>query len=137
MGKYLADHSVQPAQILCSPSMRTRETLERMEKRFDAAVPVRYEKAVYLADAPALLRRLRRVSDSLPSIMVIGHNPGLERLTLILATKDGTDERQLLGDKFPTGALAVLNTDIERWHDLQAGCARLDAFVRPKDLISM
>lgn len=136
MGHHLFEQQIAPAQILCSPAQRTRETLERMEKHFAATVPVRYEKAIYLADAPALLRRLTRLSDSLGSIMLIGHNPGLETLTSILVDRSDDGSQQRLGKKFPTGALAVLNADVAHWHDLRSGCATLTAFVRPKDLPS-
>lgn len=134
IGEYLGDRGIRPAQILCSPARRTRETCEHLESRFAAAVPVRLEKGIYLADAPALLRRLRRLSDSLPSVMVIGHNPGLERLALILIGAGDVEARQRLESKFPTGALAVLTADIDQWRLLGPGCARLEVFVRPKDL---
>jgi phosphohistidine phosphatase len=133
LGQYLAGQQLQPAQILCSPSQRTRETLQRMEKRFDAVVPVRYEKAIYLAEAPALLRRLRRLSDSLPSVMLIGHNPGLENLAKLL-TGVQADADNHAPEKYATGSMAVLHAEIEEWRDLGPGGAKLIAFVRPKDL---
>lgn len=133
MGQYLATHGIEPAQILCSPSQRTRETLERMQKAMGAAIPTRFEKGIYLAEAPDLMRRLRGLSDSLSSVMVIGHNPGMERLALMLAAPGGEGERRM-ADKFPTGALAVLTADVDAWEGLALETARLDAFVRPRDL---
>lgn len=134
MADYLAAQAIAPAQILCSPARRTRQTLERMEEKLDAAIPVRYEKAIYMAEAPALLHRLHRLSDDLPSVMVIGHNPGMERLALMLASDGVQEARDKLAAKYPTGALAVLTSEIEHWRDLAPDSARLAAFVRPKDL---
>ena len=91
---------------------------------------------IYAAEAPALLRRLRRLSDALPSVMVIGHNPGLERLALMLTGDGEATARNKLANKYPTGTLAILTAPIDHWHDLGPGSARLEAFVRPKDLAS-
>ena len=133
MSGYVAGNGILPAQILCSPSRRTRETLERMVESFGEAVPARFEKGIYLADAPELLRRLRRLGDT-ASVMIIGHNPGLETLAKRLVGSGDEATRARLAHKFPTGALAVLTADIEEWRQLEAGCARLDAFVCPRDL---
>ena len=132
MAGYLARNGIDPAQILCSPSRRTRETLERMGEPF-AAVPTRFEKGIYLADASSLLRRLRRLGD-VASVMIVGHNPGLETLVSVLVGSGEKDLRARLAHKFPTGALAVLTADIEEWRRLEAGSARLVDFVCPRDL---
>ena len=133
MAGYVARNGIVPTQILCSPSRRTRETLDRMLDSFGGTVPTRFEKGVYLADASVLLRRLRRLGDT-ASVMIIGHNPGLETLAKSLAGSGDEAARTRLASKFPTGALAVLSAEIQNWRDLEAGCARLDAFVCPRDL---
>ena len=134
MGQYLARNRIAPAQVLCSPAKRTRETLERLQDGIGPAVPVRFEKVVYMADAPALLRRLRRLNDTLASAMLVGHNPGLEQLALALAAEGENDPRRQLAAKFPTGSLAVVETDVERWADLEPGCGRITTFVLARDL---
>jgi phosphohistidine phosphatase len=134
MANYVSTHRIVPAQILCSPALRTRETLEQMEAKLDAAIPIRFEKGVYNADAPALLRRLRRLSDALPSVMIIGHNPGMERLALMLTGDGEATARDKLANKYPTGTLAILTAAADHWHEIGPATARLEAFVRPKDL---
>ncbi len=131
---YIAAHDILPGQILCSPSRRTRETLRIVEKGLPSAVPIRFEKGIYLAEAALLLRRLKRLSDSLSSVMVVGHNPGTEQLALMLTGAGDARARNQLAAKYPTGALAVLSADVEDWGDLRPSCARLESFVRPKDL---
>jgi len=42
-----------------------------------------------------------------------------------------------MNEKFPTGALAVFDADLEAWKDLRPGCARLERFVRPRDLVAV
>ncbi len=89
MGEYLARHDIAPAQVLCSSAKRTRETMERVLKAVGAAMPVRFEKGIYMAEETKLLRRLKRLNDSLGSAMLVGHNPGLGRLALLLSVDGG------------------------------------------------
>lgn len=134
LGAHLAAHRIAPAQVLCSPARRTRETLERIQDALGAPLPTRFERAIYMAEAPDLLRRLRRLSDTLASAMLVGHNPGLERLAAILASAGDERLRRRMAEKFPTAALAVIVADIDHWADLQAGCGRIEAFVSARDL---
>lgn len=135
LGDHLQRLSISPAQVLCSPSRRTRETLERVQRRLPVALPVRFEQAIYLAEAHTLLGRIHRLSDSLASVMIIGHNPGLEMLARMLTQGGDEAARGKLARKFPTGALATLHADIDSWHDLTPGGAVLDAFVVAADLV--
>jgi phosphohistidine phosphatase len=92
---------------------------------------VSVEPELYEASARGLLMRLRRVSATVPSAMVIGHNPAIERLALNLAaTGRGLAD---LARKYPTGALATLEFTGD-WSELDADRARLSAFVRPRAL---
>lgn len=133
IGRHMTAEALAPAQILCSASRRTRETLERVQRQFAATVPVRYEKQLYLADTAALVRRLKRLNDTLGSVMLVGHNPGIEGLAFLLLDKASLKQARL-GEKFSTGALAVIDIDAEHWSALAPGCGRLHSFVRGKDL---
>jgi phosphohistidine phosphatase len=82
-----------------------------------------------------LLERLRRVSDDVESVMVIGHNPTLQITALRLSDTgssngDGSHRAQI-SQKFPTGALATLSFE-GPWSELGPGRARLVDYLRPK-----
>jgi len=134
MGRLLAEKQINPSQVLCSSSRRTRETLARIQEELVTPVPVRFEKGLYLAESATLLRRVRRLNDSLQSVMLIGHNPGLQQFALMLADGAEGAHRLQLAAKFPTGSLAVLESEINRWGEFQPGSAVLTEFVRPRDL---
>jgi len=69
------------------------------------------------------------------SLMLVGHNPGMEDLVLSLVPDDGSSPlRDLVEEKFPTASLAVLAWDSDNWADLREGGARLVQFTRPRDL---
>lgn len=134
MANFLAEAHIRPAMILCSAALRTRTTYEIIAPKL-AGVPVSVEDALYEATKGDLLHRLRRLDDHLGSVMVIGHNPGIERLAAGLSAGHG-DKHALasMAEKFPTGALAVLETEDHAWAALEEGNCRLTAFVRPADV---
>lgn len=134
IGEYLANRGVAPAQVLCSSARRARETLERAQEALGVTVPARFEKGIYMAEAATLMRRLKRLNDTLASAMLLGHNPGLADLAQTLIDDGDETLREELQTKFPTASLAMIEAHIERWADLHAGCGRLVEFVRPRDL---
>src|SRR3954454_11353376 len=80
IAEHLRQQSVMPAVVLCSSARRTRETLERIAPALGEEVPVRIERELYAASEQGLLERLRGLEDGVESVLVIGHNPGLQRL---------------------------------------------------------
>ena len=125
---HLRDEGIAPDLVLCSPSKRTRQTLQRLE--LDAAV-VRFEDELYAASAGELLAVLNGIGDDVGSAMLIGHNPGIQDLALQLAGS-GSDASAMRA-KFPTAALATLAFS-GSWRELAPGGASLVAFVKPKQL---
>jgi phosphohistidine phosphatase len=133
--KRIADHLVRlgvvPELVLCSSARRTRETLELLEPALDAAT-VSLEAEFYGAWAGTLLERLHAVPETVASVMLIGHNPGLEDLALDLASAGA--ELARLEEKFPTAALATLTIATATWERLSRADAVLAAYVVPKQL---
>ncbi|MCZ7619253.1 MAG: histidine phosphatase family protein [Myxococcota bacterium] len=123
-----------PTLILCSPARRTLETLAPLLPSLSADVLVRIEESLYLADASSLLARLREVPDEQPSVLLIGHNPGLQELASTLARSRRNEASRQLREKLPTGALVELEIVGASWHELRRRSARLVAMTRPRDL---
>jgi phosphohistidine phosphatase len=128
---YLADHGVEPALVLCSPALRTRQTLDLVRPALPGTTRVAVEDGLYGAPAADLLERLRRLPDDLDRVLLIGHNPGLQELAAGLAARP--DRERLLG-RFPTAALAIFALRQGGWPDLGRRPADLVALVTPRDL---
>jgi phosphohistidine phosphatase len=132
----IAEHclrlEIAPELVLCSTAQRTRETLELIRPALGAAATVSLEPELYAASAESLLERLRAVPEGVGSVMLIGHNPGLQDLALVLASA-GT-ELERLEAKFPTAALATLTLPAETWSRVSRADAVLAAYVVPKQL---
>ena len=130
MSAHLLERGIRPALVLCSSATRARQTLDGIDRALGSS-DVRIESELYEASARGLLARLQRISKAVPSAMVIGHNPAIERLALDLAAA-GPDLADL-ARKYPTGALATLEFTGD-WSSLDADRAQLVAFVKPRDL---
>jgi phosphohistidine phosphatase len=128
---YLRRHQIAPGLVLCSSSVRTRETLERISFGFAGEVEVEIEEDLYAASAGDLLARLREGSGDVDSLMVIGHAPAIPELARRLAGR-GADVERLQG-KFPTAALATLSFE-GSWQGLAPGAAELVDLVKPREL---
>ncbi len=133
MGAHMAAQAWVPDLVLCSDSVRTRETWALVEAAL-GPVPVEYDAALYGASAGELFRIVQDADDQADSILLVSHNPGTENLAIALAGEGDPDLIQRLAIKYPTAALAVLETGVERWEEVETQGFRLVDFVRPRDL---
>lgn len=136
MGRYLLEAGINPDLTLCSSAVRTRETLASLQASSGLALPHQIEPRIYEAYHRTLLAVIQQQNNALQSLMMIGHNPGLQDLALTLLQGEApTPEILALSGKYPTGALLVLDLDCERFSDAFEGCARLVSFTKPRDLM--
>ena len=134
MGDYLAREGLTPELALVSTARRTRETWALVAERLPAGPPMRHEADLYAASAEGILRVLRSVDAGCRSVLVLGHNPGMEDLALMLAGHGAAAERRRMAEKYPTGGLAVIDLPVGRWADIKAGAGVLERFVTPRSL---
>jgi len=141
MGRWLRDAGLVPDLVLCSTARRARETWQFAQTGLAAAPTVSFEDRIYGEDSRGLLALIREVPPATRTLLLIGHNPSIEDLALMLVPGAGAagPEAASPGDlermrvKFPTAAIAVLQP-AGTWHALANGRARLTAFVTPRDL---
>ncbi len=125
-----------PDMILVSSALRTRQTLEAMEPWSETPL-VESMDSLYLAGVPQLLKALQGVPETVRSVMLVGHNPGLHELAVRLVgahamTFANADLRRL-AEGYPSGALCEF-TVTGPWGTLGDGGGRLVRFICPRDL---
>ena len=115
--------------VLCSTATRARETLAR--SGIDA--PVRCVERLYGATPGTLIEQVNGVSDDVNTLLVVGHEPTISEVAIVLASADGTDTVALerISAKFPTSAIAVLRV-VGRWEQVEPGNAALVDFHVPR-----
>ena len=122
--------------VLVSSARRTLQTLQGLAP-WIAPEAVEPMDALYLAPAAAMLHTLRQVTPTMHSVLLIGHNPGLHDLALLIgdvepARADAPGGNRL-AEGYPTMSLAQFDVP-DDWGALGPGQARLRRFVTPADL---
>jgi phosphohistidine phosphatase len=130
-GRWLRDTGCVPDLVVCSTARRTRETWELAARKLAADPAVVYDPRVYDATVPVLLDVVRETPAACGTLLLIGHNPGVQQFTLHLAADGDRDLLDRAAAKFPTCALAVLAW-AGPWSALVPGAAQLTAFTVPR-----
>ena len=134
IGTYLVHHGLVPGAVLVSPARRTCETWEAVAQAFSQLPQVVHDDRLYESGPESIFTAIRQGGGSAPSLLVIGHNPGLhETARLLIATGD-VELRERLNEGMPTAALAVIDFAGEDWRRLHPRGGRLEHFVSPRSL---
>lgn len=131
-GRALAEADRLPDLALCSTAVRARQTWELASAQWGTPPPVRFDPRLYAADVPELLHVVREVPPEVATLLLVGHNPGLEDLVLDLAGDDLGDALGQVRTKFPTSAIADLTWHGPTWRDLTPGTALLTSVTVPR-----
>ncbi len=132
IGELLVGRSLQPDLVLCSTATRTRETWQGAVDAGARAGELRFERAIYRAWVPELVGLIRAAPESVSTLLMLGHAPGVPDLVDYLAVRDvGSDRWDRLDAKFPTAAVAVLEVP-GAWSEVGKGRARLATFEVPR-----
>ena len=134
MTAHIQKVDIEPGLILCSSARRATETYTHIADAFANKPSVCVEEGLYLRDGQTLLIRLRDLGDQVSSVMIIGHNPGLENLALALSSGAETKSLTRMRGKYPTLGLASIEFVGEAWSTVGPGGGRLLDFVIPRDL---
>lgn len=125
-GKWLHDHGLGAELVLCSTSVRTRQTWEEAVGGGACGEDVRYERSIYSGGTESVLQSLRDAGGEAQVVLVVGHNPTMAALASGLSEGDGSrDAHECLADGFPTASLAVLRY-AGHWEDIGFGQAVLE-----------
>jgi phosphohistidine phosphatase len=136
MRQAMRELGLVPDLVLVSTARRTMETLEALEPWDDTPL-IDPMDSLYLANPMQLMAALHGVAETVRSVLLIGHNPGMHDLALTLASPEamqrGGDNERALAEGFPTGALAEFVV-AGSWWDLREGGGRLVRFLTPRML---
>jgi phosphohistidine phosphatase len=133
MAVHIRRAKVRPELVLCSSATRAVQTYELIAPALDRPLELLVEDALYGASDTELLIRLQDVPDAVEAALLIGHNPGLQDLALVLAGDGDPASLTRIGDKFPTAGLATLKVPTP-WSVLGPGHAYLMSLATPRDL---
>ncbi|WP_293901597.1 histidine phosphatase family protein [Phenylobacterium sp.] len=112
MGVRLADMGFRPDVALVSPAARARGTWEAASAAFPG-VETRFDDDLYHADSGAIRREAEKALKDHATVMIVGHNPGLQELVVMLL-QEGHAPSSLVARaqrNFPTATAAIFLID--------------------------
>ncbi|MCX4821289.1 histidine phosphatase family protein [Streptomyces sp. NBC_01142] len=130
-GRWLREADCLPELVVCSPALRTRQTWDLVSVEFGVITPVMHDARIYRASAGELLGVVREAPVHVRTLLLIGHNPGVQELVMMLAGEADGYALEQTRTKFPTSAIAVLHVP-GSWSSLAPGAARLTEMVVPR-----
>ena len=134
MGQYLRDEGLDFDQVVASPALRVQQTLGGVEDGLGSALTPLYDRRIYMASASTLLDLVHALDDQHGRVLLVGHNPGLEDLVLMLVPQTQAGLRDEVEVKYPTATLAELSFATDRWAAIDVRSGTLERFVRPREL---
>ena len=134
IGRELAARGIGFDAVLASPAARVVETVAAVAEAYGRPLRPVYDRRLYLAPAMGLLAIVREADDGAERLLLVGHNPGLEALALLLARDDGSAPRAELAAKYPTATVAGIALPVDHWRDAAPTIGELACFIRPRDL---
>jgi phosphohistidine phosphatase len=126
VGDFINERALSIDLVLCSSAARAKETAELVMTSAGHAPVVRYEQGMYEASSPQLFDLILNLDDDVDSVLLVGHNPGMEDLLHLLTDRVG---------QMATCTLAKVEIEATSWSDVAEVSGRLDWIVRPQDLM--
>jgi len=120
VGAEIRDLGLRYDLVLASPATRSVETVEGAQLKSP-----KYDERIYDASAGQLLDIVQDVDQAVDRLLLVGHNPGFERLATLLVG-------ELM--EMPTGSLVEIELPAKIWRDVQAGSGTFVRFLKPKEL---
>jgi len=125
IGDYIKDKRIDFDLALVSTALRTRETIELVKERAEFGGEARYDERIYEATTSQLLEVISQVDNGRQSVLLVGHNPGIQDLVAVL-----TGEHVSVS----TATFAKIDIKTPEWSANLVNNGTLEWIVRPKDL---
>ncbi len=134
VGREMRAQGLKFDRVFASPAARVVETVADVAEGYGAPIEPVYDQRIYLASPSALLELIHETDDGAERLLLIGHNPGLEVLAMLLTHDDGNGLRTEIAAKYPTGTLTEIRLPVEHWREVGEGVGKVARFIRPRDL---
>ncbi len=129
IGAWLAENGYLPDEVVVSGARRTVETWSRMASELPETATMQSNPALYEASSDTIFGVIRSLSS--PTVMLIGHNPGMGTLASRLVSAAPAHPKFAV---YPTGATTVMTFDASDWKDIEYGSGRIADFAIPREL---
>ncbi len=125
VGGVMKKNRFAPELILSSPARRAEQTAALIKQSAGIGGAIQFDERIYEASLARLLEVIAEQNEKIQSLMLVGHNPGLEGLVKFLTGEF---------EPMPTAALAVVDLDAKKWSAIKSTKCSLRNLIRPKEI---
>lgn len=119
--------------VLCSNAKRTRQTLDGLKLNVDDLDACLFEDDLYHCTSEILSSKLQTLDDSIKTVMIIAHNPGVSDFIHNIMSK-GNPVHPMKA--FPTCGVVILECDISQWITFDRSMCVITDTIHPKSNFS-
>jgi phosphohistidine phosphatase len=119
---------IAPDLVVVSPALRARDTWTAFARGLEREAEVDVDRRVYANTVDDLLEVVTTTPDDVGTLMLVGHNPSISDLALLLDDDQSRRRGTAIADGYPTGTLTVFDLDVP-WGLVGPGSGRLRAVV--------
>jgi phosphohistidine phosphatase len=134
IGASLRDQGRIPSLVMHSSARRATETWQRIAPELGVEVPAVADESLYLAAPRQLFATITSTPEPHESLLIVGHNPGLHELALVLARHGASEDLDRLRAGYPAGALSEIRFGAARWSDLRPKTGHLEWIAFPRQV---
>lgn len=131
IGAYMVRHRLVPDLALVSPATRAEQTWTYVAAAFSKKPSAVKDERIYNASMETLIALICEARDA-HTLLIVGHNPGLQDLAVQLIVSGDLEARERLAEKLPTSGLVVVEFPFNDWSRLRPSSGRLERFVSPR-----
>jgi phosphohistidine phosphatase len=128
MSQYLAEKNIAPEVVLCSDALRTMTTAKEVFS--GRGVKITANKKLYNANLGVILKELAKIGDDVVEMMVVGHNPAMQQLVLMLARPEDRISLQAVKAEYPPCTLTGYSFNISQWCEVEPGYGQLEMCIK-------
>jgi phosphohistidine phosphatase len=125
VGNFIAKQNITIDLVISSPAVRARQTIDLVLKTAKRSPELRFDQRIYEATPTRLIEITSQIEDDRKSVMLVGHNPGMEELLTLLV---GVEQHM------PTASLAKVVVSAKKWDKILTEKGVLETFVRAREL---
>lgn len=124
MGRLLRDRGMVIDRIMSSTAKRARKTAKLFMEAAAITGELILDDRIYEASPSTLLYVVSETDDKVDSLMLVGHNPGMEGTVRVLTGE---------AVPMPTAAIAIIHLEIDVWKEISASTGKLQGVIRPRE----
>ncbi len=132
VGDFLNKKELKIELIKSSDSIRTKQTVAKLLEVYSSSVKTTFLRELYNVSSYEVLEEIKNTENSISSLMMVGHNPGITAI-LDLLNPTGTSEQVFMSRNYEiTCKLVVIKIDIKKWNDIDFSPSKINAVFYPE-----